>query len=459
MAGISFGGLSSGLPPNIVEQLIEAEKIPIKSVEARKAKTENKLKLVQDLESKISAIQGTIGQLASNRGFTDIQLVSGDPNVIQGTVDPEQSVNGNWNIEVLELPQKAAAVTNGFADRDQTEIGIGYFRFETPDGPKDVYINGNSTTLDGAARAINAANIGVKASVINDRKTPDYPFKLMLSGEGLGDENRISYPTLYFLDGDQDIYFDTTREAKNGLIKVDGIEFEITDTTVKDVIPGVNLELKQASPGRQVNVTVKENQEVVAGKVKEFVTAVNAVLGFIQQQNNMDKQTDTSQTLGGDGLLRSVEQRFRSLMQSPQYGGSEQITRIGQLGITFNRNGLLEFDEKKFNSTLSQNPAAVQKFFAGDGYSTGFIVSLRREISGLLNTAFGAVANRKRGLQQKVEQDNKNIDNKTRALIKKEETLRNKFARLEETMSRLKAQGAGLAGLAGGGPAPGGAAG
>lgn len=454
MAGrISFGGLASGLPPNIVDQLVEAERIPIKNLETQKGKQENRLKLVQELETKLNAITGTIGALASTKGFSDIKLNSGDPNVITGTVDPNAAINGNWNIEVMELAQKAAAITNGFPDKDKTRIGVGYFKFQTPNGDKEVYINGDNNTLDGAAKAINAAGVGVKATVINDRSDSDEPYKLMIAGDSVGSDKAVKYPTLYFLDGDQDLYFDKEREAKNGKVKVDGFEFEIGDNKVPDIVPGVTLELKQASPGRTVNVSVKEDNEVVVGKIKTFVDAVNGVLGFVQQQNKLGKDTDTSSTLGGDGLLRSVENRIRALVQNPQYGVKGDINRLNQLGIAFNRNGTLEYDEKKFNDTLAKNPAAVQKFLAGDGFNTGFIPALKREIGTVLNTAFGPVAIRKKALQDRIGQMNDQIANKERQLSRKEDQLRNKFAKLEETMSRLKGQMGQVqaAGLGGGG--------
>jgi len=122
---ISFGGINTGLPPNLVDQLIEAERIPLKSMEEKKGKQESKLKLVQDLESKLSALSSTLGGLASTRGFKDIKLNSGDPNIISGVVDPDAGVTGSWNIEVVELAQKAAAITHGFPDKDRTEIGVG----------------------------------------------------------------------------------------------------------------------------------------------------------------------------------------------------------------------------------------------------------------------------------------------------------------------------------------------
>jgi flagellar hook-associated protein 2 len=454
--GITFGGIASGLPPNLVDQLIEAEKIPIKTLEKKKGKEENRLKLVSELETKLNGVVGSIGGLASVRGFSDIKLNSGDPNVITGTVDPNAAVNGNWNVEVVELAQKAAALTNGFPDKDKSQIGVGYFKFETPNGSKEVYINGNNNTLEGAAKAINAAGIGVKAMVINDRSDKDAPYRLMISGDSVGGDNAISYPTLYFLDGDQDLYFDKENEAKNGKVKVDGFEFEVGDNKVTDVIPGVTLDLKQANPGRTVNITVKEDREVVAGKVKTFVDGMNEVLKFIQQQNALSKDTDTSSTLGGDSLLRSIESRMRSLIQNPQYGVKGSINRLNQIGIAFNRSGVLEYDEKKFNDTLAKDPGAVQRFLAGDGFSVGFIPSVKREISTVLNSAFGPVAIRKRALQDKIGQMNDSIANKERQLSRKEEQLRNKFAKLEETMSKLKGQmgqvaAAGLGGGGGGG--------
>ncbi len=438
---IQFGSINTGLPPNIVDQLMEAERMPIKSIKVQKDKSETKMKLVEELTTKVSDIRKGLSELAGTRGFSDIKLVTTDPNVVQGTVDPQTYQPGNWNIEVVELAKKASAITNGFPDKDKTQVGTGYFRFKTPEGNRDVYIDSKNNTLEGAAKAINQAKVGVRATIINDRKDKDYPYKMVLSADGVGEDKRVEYPRLYLLDGDQDVYFDSQLEAKNGVVKVDGFEFEIADNVLKDVIPGVTLELKSANPGRSVNVSVKEDQEVVSGKIKTFVDGINGVLGFIQQQNKLDKGTDTTKTLGGDGMLRSVEQRMRALIQNPQMGIKTPIKTLNQLGIQFNRNGMLDFDQKRFNATLSRNPEGVQSFLIGDGYSTGFISAMKREIANLLNPTFGPITNRSRGLKDKIDQFDRQIENKERQLGKKEEILRNKFARLEETMSRIKGQG------------------
>jgi flagellar hook-associated protein 2 len=447
---IQFGSINTGLPPNIVDQLMDAERIPIKNIQSKKEKSEAQLKLVDDLTTKVGDIRKGLSELASTRGFSDVKLTSGDPTVVQGTVDPQTYQPGSWNLEVTELPRKAAAVTNTFPDKDKTEIGVGYFRFKTPDGDKDVYIDKKNNTLQGAANAINNAKVGVRATVLNDRKDKDNPFKMVMSSDGTGEDKSVEYPRIYMLDGDQDIYFDSEMEAKNGKVKLDGFEFEVADTTVKDVIPGVTLDLKSAAPGKAINLTVKEDMEVVSGKIKTFVDGMNGVLTFIQAQNKLDKSTDTSKTLGGDSLVRTVEQRIRQLLQNPQYGLKGGITTLNQLGITYNRNGLIDLDQKKFNAVLAANPEGVEAFFVGDGFSTGFVNSVKREIANLLNPSYGPLTNRSKGLKEKIDQFDQRIGQQEKQLAKKEEMLRAKFSRLEETMSRLKAQGSQVGAMGGG---------
>jgi flagellar hook-associated protein 2 len=291
------------------------------------------------------------------------------------------------------------------------------------------------------AEAINRAGLGMQASVIQDKVDPDNPFKLILAGKGVGGENKIDFPKIYLLDGDQDFYFDESREAKNGKIKLDGFEIEVPENTLEDLIPGLVIDLKQAAPGKNINLTVQEDREVVAGKAKTFVESVNAVLAFIQQQNTLNEKSDTSKTLGGDQVLRTVEMRLRNLIQGTVVGAGP-IQNLSQIGITFNRSGTLEFNEEKFNTILAKNPVDVQQFLAGDGQSTGLIPRLKSTVNGLMDNMFGPVANKRKSLQSEIDRSDQRIETIERNLVNKETALKRKFANLEETMSRLQGQGA-----------------
>lgn len=450
MAGIRITGMASGLPPNIVEQLMEAERIPVQQMEVQKTKQEDKLKLVNELETKITDITKSLGELTSTRGFSDKKFVSSDENVIAGKVDPEVAVAGEHTLEVVQLAENPGAMSNGFPDRNESQVGVGYIKFKTSEGTKEVYINGKSNTLEGVARQINAADVGVTAQVVEDRKDKSNPFKLMISGLETGDDKQVTFPKIYLLDGDRDLFFKESRPAKNAKVKVNGFEIEIPENKSTDLIPGVALDLKSAAPGKQIRMSVQENYEVISGKIKSFVEAYNGALDFIQKQSKL--QASNSGTprlgpLGGDGMIRSVESALRRIILNPQLSGESPIRRVGELGIEFNRNGSLDFKEDKFNKVLQEKPNEVAAFFRGDGFNTGFVATIRREVGSMVNGSFGTVSNRKRGLQDRISQVNTRIENKERQLERKEDSLRRKFADLEQKMSDLGAQQARVAAM------------
>ncbi|MBL7545694.1 MAG: flagellar filament capping protein FliD [Bdellovibrionaceae bacterium] len=453
MAGIRITGMASGLPPNIVDQLVEAERIPLKQIEGKKVKQEDSLKLVTDLETKVGDINKNLSELTNTKGFVDTQLVSGDPNVIDGSVDPGTVVNGEYSIEVTQLAQKPGAISNGFPDKDKTQMGVGYIKFQTNEGTKEVYINGSNSTLAGVAGQINSANIGMRATVIEDTRDKDNPYRLLVSGLRTGDGNKVDFPTIYLLDGDQDMYFDKAREAQNAKLKLDGFEIETSDNVINDLIPGVTLNLKQANPGKEVRLFVKENMEAVSGKIKAFVDAYNGALSFIQNQSKLQKGANGKEQLGplgGDSMSRQVENTLRRIILNPQSGVNSEIRTMNQLGIEFNRNGTLNFSQDKFNKALSGKPQDVSNFFRGDGLSTGFVNTLKRELGNLQNPSFGVLANRKKGIQEKINRFNSQIEQKERQLEKKEDSLRKKFADLEQKMSQIQQQGAAVAGIGAG---------
>ncbi len=454
MSGVRLTGFSGAIPPNLVDQLVEAERIPVKQLEAKKLKQEDTIKLVGELETKVTAITKNVGELVGVKGFSDLKLISGDPNIIDGSVDPAAAPTGEYSIEVLQLAQKPGAMTNGFPDKDKTQVGVGYIKFDTPEGEKEVYVNGKNSTLEGLSKTINGSGTGLRASIVEDRKDGENPWKLLVTGISTGDKKNVSFPKIYMLDGDQDLYFDNERPSMNAKIKVDGFEIEVPENKVDTIIPGVSLNLKAAAIGKEIKIHVKEDMEAISGKIKGFVDAYNEALGFIQGQAKLQKSPDGRQKLGplgGDSMLRTIEGALRRIIQTPIRGTTGKIERLNQLGIEFNRNGTLNFAPEKFNKALNSEPAAVVSFLRGDGFATGFVPVLKREIGNLLNGQFGAIANRKKGLQDKVNRMNDQISQKERQIEKKEEMLRRKFADMEAKVSSMQGQGNAFKAMSSGG--------
>ncbi|AGH96298.1 flagellar filament capping protein FliD [Pseudobdellovibrio exovorus] len=449
---VRINGLASGLPPNLVDQVIEAERMPIKQMQGQKNTIEDKVKLVTDLETKINDISKNLTSIVGARGFVDRKFESSFPDIITGTLDPNVAEKGEWTLEVVQLAGKPSAVTNGFPDKDKTTLGVGYIKFQTEEGEKEVYITEGDSTLEKIAAAINRSGAGVRAMVVNDRSDKEDSFKLEISGLKTGDDNEVKFPTVYLLDGRRDLQFVATNKAQNAKYKIDGHEFEATENKITDLIPGVVLDLKKAKPNEVVNLKVTENYEVIADKLKTFVDSYNGALAFIQNQNKLTPDRDGNQRLGplgGDSMVRMTESRLRSMIQDPQQTNSK-FKRILELGVEFNRNGTLNLNQDKFNKIVSENPEDVVEFLRGDFVTNGFVTTMKNRLGSIVDAQSGPVTTRKKSMQERMSQIDRRIDAKERMLSKREEQLRRQFAKMEESMSKLQTQGASAA-IGGGG--------
>lgn len=441
---IRINGLASGMPANLVDQVIEAERTPVKQMQEQKTKIEDKVKLVTDLETKINDIGKSVGSIIGAKGFVDKKLNSSFPEIVNGTLDPERADAGEWTLEVVQLANKPSVVTGGFPDKDKTTMGVGYIKFDTVDGEKEVYINEDDSTLEKIAVQINNANIGIRAVVVNDRSDKEDSYRLEIAGLKTGDDNQVKFPTVYFLDGEKDFQFTGSNTAKNAIYKLDGHVFESAENLITDLIPGVTLDLKQAIPNKPIRLNITENYEIISGKLKSFVDAYNAALGFVQGQNKLAQDKNGNPRLGplgGDSMLRMTESRLREIIQSVQQTNSK-FKRVIELGVEFNRNGTLNFNQEKFAKIVNSVPLEVIEFLKGDLSTTGFIPNMKRRLNLMVDPQTGPVTTRKKSMQDRTRQIDRRIESKEKALEKREVQLRNQFAKMEEAMSKIQTQGA-----------------
>lgn len=428
-------------------------------MESRKGKISDKKALVQQLTSLVEGMRGEILKNKNARSLRELTINTGDNKDIGVQADKNIADPGKYQLEVIQLAQKSSAISNGVEDKDKTYIGVGYIKAVLPNGDKkEIYVDEKHASLSGVAKLINGdAELGMKATVVNDGKGEDEPWRLMISMSETGDDNKAEFPYLYLVDGEVDVFFENERPAQDAKIKLDGFEIEVASNRVTDLIPGVTLDLKKAKPGEEINIEIKEDVQKIGGKINDLVENINKVLRFIKEQNALDEKTDTSRTLGGDSLLTTIEGRIRSAIFS-SIKTDKGSMRISDLGVTFQRDGLLKLDQAKFEAELSKDYKIVTQVLTGKytlegGKTVGFIDVLDDAAKVLLSQPSGVLPSRKGGLQSQINQIDRQIVNRQRIVAQKEEVLKAKFARLEETISKIRGQGAGLAGFA---AAPGG---
>jgi flagellar hook-associated protein 2 len=119
-------------------------------------------------------------------------------------------------------------------------------------------------------------------------------------------------------------------------------------------------------------------------------------------------QTDTSRTLGGDSTLMTLESRLRSAVFHTVATHAGPL-RMGDLGVTFQRDGKLKLDQAKFEAMLSKDYKAVSQtltgvYKPGGGKIDGFIDVLDETAKNLLSNPSGVLSSRKNGLQSSINQ-------------------------------------------------------
>lgn len=452
LPAVSLGPIASGLPKDLVKQLVEAEREPIRKLETRKQQEEAKLKLAQDLTKRIGDISGGLKDLTKFRNFRDLMAVNGRADLMDVTVDKNAAEPGSYQIEVVRLAGQSSMISTGFPDPNDTQIGAGYFSYELPDGEtREVYIDPENSTLEGVAKAINREKgLDLNAIVVDDGTGSENPFRLIVTHNKTGEVHDAEFPSFYFLDGDEDFEMAQERPAQNSLVKVNGFDVEFEGNKITTLFPGVSIDLKDAAPGKEFTLKIQADTKSVRGKVEGMVSKLNEVLGFIQNQNKLDKDSDTRTTLGGDITLQTLEYKVRQLVQTPvatEFGG----VRMADLGIRFNRNGLLDFEGEKFENALNKNFDAVSQFFVGleddgDGFASKLDQSVRQ-----MTRQEGVVQSRVEGIKRRIRDIDQQIETKERQIARTEQALKDKFSALEGNIAKLKAQQASVAGALGGG--------
>lgn len=451
--GIAFGSIGTGLPKDIVKQILAGEKIPLQKMEARKGKLDSKKSLLKDLAGRVEALKGDIYANKSARSFREFKVnVSGDG--LAATVDKNLVEPGTYQVEIMALAQKSSAISNGVEDKNNTYIGVGYLQYDLPNGEtKEIYIDEDHANLVGVAKLINGKKNGMQANVVNSGDGSDEPWKLLITLEKTGDDNKANFPNLYLVDGEVDIWLDGEREARDAKIKLDGFEIELPSNKATELIAGVTLDLKKAKVGDEITLDIQEDTKKMSTKLDGIVEKMNGVISFIKEQNNLDESSDTSSTLGGDITLQTLESRLRSTVFAT-IETSVGSTRIGELGLTFQRTGLVKLDTDKFQAALDKDYEKVSQVLNGSytiegGKVNGFMDNLEKFVKDATRMPGGILTSRKNGIETQMRQIDRRIESKNRQIEQKEKNLKAKFARLEETISKIKSQGSGLAGMGG----------
>jgi len=478
---ITFGGLASGLDTNaIIRQLVALERRPITLLQAQKSDEQAKLDLMGTFEKLVEDLQAKAKELRGGAFFAyDLQVGTEGVADFQITGDPKAA---GHLLKVFSLAAADRFSYDGVADPN-ADLGSGSIDFDFYDDDTQAVVSHTVTiaagteSLEEIAGSINSqAGDVVTASVINTGTTAVPSYQLVITSDKTGEDYAIQNLTvtgIAGLTGQTQI-----NVAANADVEIDGLRVERSTNLFNDVIEGISFTVSQAEPfpdGAETTFTVESDQAGIRQNLDDFVDAYNAVIDFIDKQETYSEKGGAGGLLFGDSSLRRVRSTIQGAlfdmsaaeMASLSSPLNDGFVALGQIGIGIDSDGRLELDDDKVTAKLSEN---LQKFadllVKDDGGGTigdddGAFVKLEQAIADLIKDRIatdglgnpilvngkelqveGLFNLRRDTFKRIIGSIDDQIERMEYGVEKFEESLVLQFARLEELLGQLNAQGA-----------------
>ena len=189
---------------------------------------------------------------------------------------------------------------------------------------------------------------------------------------------------------------------------------------------------------------VKDNQPMTDA-IQAFVDAYNSLQTTIANQTKYTavdqgstNQDSSNGDLLGDGTLRNIQTRLRSMISASQ--GSGDLATLSQIGITQDITGKLTVDSTKLNKALNEKSADVVAFLSGDGKTTGFATQTSSLLKDMLGTD-GSVQNATAGINKTLKKLSDEYDRVNAQITATMARYKTQFTSLSQLVSKMDQTG------------------
>ena len=381
---------------SIVSQLMTVEQRPLKLLASKEAGYQAKLSAYGSIKSAMSSFQTAMNGLTATDKFTSSKTTISDTAIATAT-GTAAAAAGKYNIEVQSLAQAQKLKSGNYSATTDT-LGSGTLTIQfgryadgafTANGDKSaktIEIKPANNSLGAVRDAINAANVGVTASIVNDGNSN----RLVIGSKDSGLDNALRI-TVNDSDGDNAdatglsaLAFDASTDAisnlsetvaaKNAAIVVDGIAISKNSNTITDAIDGVTLNLVKAA-AEPVTLSVTRDNSGTKTAIDGFVKAYNDLYKTLSNMSSYNAETKQAAILQGDSAVRTMQSRLRGMVSGTLDGAGGGLARMSDIGVTIQTDGTLKVDSIKLQKVLDNPAKDVATLFASIAKPSDSLVS------------------------------------------------------------------------------------
>jgi len=402
-------GVGSGVDTKaIVDAIVAAEQAPRDTALTKQsAKVEAQISGLAQVRAGIDGLfTGLTGRTANNAlgaqpvssdtGVATAVAVAGAPAQLNSTTLEVRSLAGGQTLVAADLANVGAAVGLGVLTFQSGAITAGVagdFSFAPGSAAATtITITTANNTLGGLRDAINTANSGIVASVIDDGTGARLVLKgatgaasaFTVSAAPAGGDTGLA--RFVYQAGTPTMTQAAT--AHDAQLVVDGVAVTRGSNIVGDLIDGVTLTLKRAATGTAVTIEPVRATEGIKTAVRDLTATLSALNALTASLSKGGDATNAAGALVGDTSVRRLQQALRSLTSMVVIPGAAAGTpsRLGDLGIVTARDGTLSVDEKALAGAVVANPDAVNAILSKLTATGGPLAAIRSDFDTAVST-------------------------------------------------------------------------
>ena len=391
----TLGGGSGIDIQSLAGSLFDAERAPrAAAINKNISKNEATVSGFAAVKYGLTTIQTALADLKDVSDYQSFSLSNSDTTTFTATATSAASA-GKHSILVGQLAAATRLTgTTAFADTDTSINSASAMTLKVSIGASgsttDTYISvsGGNDTPEGIVSAINDADLGLTAYLVNNGDATS-PYQIVVSGTSGSDydfsitsydgtvTSSTSSPTAL-----TSVLFDTTLEsAQDAYLEVDGISITSSSNEIADSIPGVTLNLIAANgsynssssttaglvTGTAATLSLSNDVSVAKTKITAFVTAYNDAMDLFDELINPKSSFETyGGTLSGNSSLRSLREQLRTMMTDDSSTTSGDLEAFRDIGVEFNSSGKLTINTVTLDVALNFNFSDTVTLLSGD---------------------------------------------------------------------------------------------
>ena len=338
--------------------------------------------VVGDGTSTISVASATYLNIAAQ--VTAIQSADGYDN-LKFTVTANDASNGfKLTYKSTGAIATAPAMTGTGSSHSVSALTPGV---TAVNAPTTTTISVGSDTPSGVVSAINAANTGVLATLV-DTGLGSNSYKIVLAGQtgSNGAFTLTSSPDLGFHDT-----ANLLQSAQDSILGFEGLSLTRSSNTLKDVIEGATINL-MATSASSVRVTINNDVSTLKSNISEMVTSYNDLLGLFDEFTAVDGtlDADLAGALSEDGsIVRFLKNKIRDsvLMESSTPSGN--VTSLRDLGVSFDQYGVVTFTEATYDAVVASQYDDIVTMLTADTSNQNLYEASNKGLAQDIATAIG----------------------------------------------------------------------